>query len=118
MAKTKGSSSLVKGEEVAVSRAVSTPIGELSQLDKEQGLHLLEDIELTITVELGRTTMTLQEILELKPQSVIELESLAGEPVDVYVNDSRVARGEVVVLDDNFGVRILEILPKAQRLRE
>ena len=87
-------------------------------MENKQGLGLLEDIDLTITVELGRTTLTLNEILDLKPQSVIELDRIAGEPVDVYVNNNRVARGEVVVLDDNFGVRILEIVPKSQRTRE
>lgn len=109
---------LIKGPEFAVSTAVFTPIGELSEVPTEQGLSLLEDIDLTITVELGRTTLTLSEILELKPQSVVKLEKIAGEPVDVYVNNNRVAKGEVVVLDENFGVRILEIIPKSQRVRE
>lgn len=106
------------GSEASISKAVFTPIGELAHVQDEQGLNLLEDIDLTITVELGSTTLTLSEILDLKPQSVIRLERLAGEPVDVYVNDSRVARGEVVVLEENFGVRILEIVPQRQRRRE
>lgn len=109
---------LMKGPELAVGKAVFTPIGDLGHVENKQGLGLLEDIDLTITVELGRTTLTLNEILDLKPQSVIELDRIAGEPVDVYVNNNRVARGEVVVLDDNFGVRILEIVPKSQRTRE
>jgi flagellar motor switch protein FliN/FliY len=108
----------MKGPELAVGKAVFTPIGDLGHVENKQGLGLLEDIDLTITVELGRTTLTLNEILDLKPQSVIELDRIAGEPVDVYVNNNRVARGEVVVLDDNFGVRILEIVPKSQRTRE
>ncbi len=109
---------MVKGTEVEVSKAVFTPIGELDHVEQEQELRLLEDIDLTITVELGRTTLTLKEILELKPQSVIRLEKLAGEPVDVFVNNNKVARGEVVVLEDNFGVRILEIVPKSKRVQE
>jgi len=111
-------SQMVKGTEVEVSKAVFTPIGELDHVEQEQELRLLEDIDLTITVELGRTTLTLKEILELKPQSVIRLEKLAGEPVDVFVNNNKVARGEVVVLEDNFGVRILEIVPKSKRVQE
>ncbi|NLM40786.1 MAG: flagellar motor switch protein FliN [Firmicutes bacterium] len=109
---------LMKGPELAVSKAMFTPIGELTHVDTKQGLGLLEDIDLTITVELGRATLTLNQILELKPQSLIKLDKLAGEPVDVFVNNNRVARGEVVVLDDNFGVRILEIVPKSQRTQE
>ncbi len=100
-----------------VTRAVFTPIEELSRLEGEQGIHLLDDIDLMVTVELGQTRLTLEEILELQPQAVISLERNAGEPVDVYVNDTRVAKAEVVVLEDNFGVRILEIVPKSQRIQ-
>ncbi|MCK9525361.1 MAG: flagellar motor switch protein FliN [Limnochordia bacterium] len=99
-----------------VTRAVFTPIDEVVQLEEVESLVLLEDIDLTVTVELGHTTLTLKEILDLQPQSVISLERQAGEPVDVYVNDTRSAKGEVVVLEENFGVRILEILPKAKRI--
>ena len=100
-----------------VTRAVFTPIDQLGQLMDEQSIALLEDIDLTVTVELGRTTLTLDEILDLKPQSVITLERQAGEPVDVFVNETKAAKGEVVVLEENFGVRILEIVPKSQRIQ-
>jgi flagellar motor switch protein FliN/FliY len=60
--------------------------------------------------------MTIEEILKLGPGSVIELEKLAGEPVDVLVNDWLIARGEVVVIDDRFGVRITDVIPPAQRI--
>lgn len=109
---------LLKGPKSPVTDAVFTPIAELATMETKQTMHLLEDIELTVTVELGTTTLTLNEILELKVGSVIKLERLAGELVDVYVNNNRAARGEVVVLEENFGVRILEILPKSQRVRE
>jgi len=79
-------------------------------------LDLLLGVTLQVTVELGRTKMNIEEILNLGPGSVIELEKLAGEPVDVLVNDKMIARGEVVVLDDRFGVRITDVLPPAQRL--
>lgn len=71
----------------------------------------LYDLALPISIELGRTTMTVQEVLQLGRGSVIELDRLAGEPVDIYVGDRRFAEGEVVVLGENFGVRITRILP-------
>ena len=71
----------------------------------------LYDLALPISIELGRTSMTVQEVLQLGRGSVIELDRLAGEPVDIYVGDRRFAEGEVVVLGENFGVRITRILP-------
>jgi len=79
-------------------------------------LDLLLGVTLRVTVELGRTKMSIEEVLKLGPGSVVELDKLAGEPVDVLVNDRLIARGEVVVLDDRFGVRITEVVPPAQRL--
>lgn len=83
---------------------------------EDPGLDLLMDIPLEISVELGRVKMMFREIVELGTGSIIELEKLAGEPVDVMVNGRPVARGEVVVIEDNFGVRITEILNPAERL--
>lgn len=74
-------------------------------------LSTLYDLSLPISIELGRTSMKVQEVLKLGRGSVIELDRLAGEPVDVYVGDRRFAEGEVVVLGENFGVRITRILP-------
>ena len=73
-------------------------------------IDLLMDVSLRVTVELGRTRMQLARILELQNGSVIELDRLAGDPVDVFVNERMVARGEVVVVDDKFGVRIIEMV--------
>jgi flagellar motor switch protein FliN len=73
-------------------------------------IDLLMDVSMRVTVELGRTRMQLAQILELQHGSVVELERLAGDPVDVFVNDCMVARGEVVVVDDKFGVRITEMV--------
>jgi flagellar motor switch protein FliN/FliY len=73
-------------------------------------IDLLMDVSMRVTVELGRTRMQLAQILELQHGSVIELDRLAGDPVDVFVNDCMVARGEVVVVDDKFGVRITEMV--------
>ncbi len=74
-------------------------------------LSTLYDLSLPVSIELGRTSMKVQEVLQLGRGSVIELDRMAGEPVDVYVGDRRFAEGEVVVLGENFGVRITRILP-------
>lgn len=72
--------------------------------------HLL-DIPLDVVVELGRTKKKISEVLELTSGSIVDLDKMAGEPADIYVNNKLVAKGEVVVVDEHFGVRITEILP-------
>lgn len=73
-------------------------------------IDLLKDVDLNVKIELGRTRMLVEDVLRLTEGSVVELDKLAGDPVDVYVNDQLVARGEVLVLNDNFCVRINEII--------
>ena len=73
-------------------------------------IELLMDVSLRVTVELGRTRMQLSQVLELQHGSVVELDRIAGDPVDIFVNDCLMARGEVVVVDDKFGVRITEMM--------
>ena len=87
----------------------------LSQTES-RNLNMLMDIPLQVTVELGRTKRSVKEILELTSGSIIELDKLAGEPVDILVNSRLIAKGEVVVIDENFGVRITDILSQAERL--
>ncbi len=89
----------------------------LSDLAKSLGsgrsketLDLLSDVQLNVRVELGRTRMYVEDILQLGSGAVVELDKLAGDPVDVFVNDRHVARGEVLVLNDNFCIRVNEIL--------
>ncbi|MGI6783811.1 MAG: flagellar motor switch phosphatase FliY [Aminivibrio sp.] len=79
-------------------------------------LDLIADIPVRVTVELGRTRKNIADILSMTPGSVIELDKMAGEPVDILVNGKLVARGEVVVIDENFGVRITEIVSSAGRV--
>ncbi|WP_243289866.1 flagellar motor switch phosphatase FliY [Bacillus sp. FJAT-47783] len=83
-----------------------------------QNLDMLLDIPLTVTVELGRTKRSIQNILELSTGSIIELDKLAGEPVDILINNKKVAKGEVVVIDENFGVRVTDILSQTERLNK
>jgi flagellar motor switch protein FliN/FliY len=73
-------------------------------------LDLLRDVELDVKIELGRTQMLLEDVLKLRRGSVVALDKLAGDPVDVYVNGRLVARGEVLVLNDNFCVRVAELI--------
>ncbi len=73
-------------------------------------IDLLRDVDLNVKIELGRTKMLIEDVLKLAEGSVVELDKLAGDPVDVFVNDQLVARGEVLVLNDNFCVRINEII--------
>ncbi len=83
---------------------------------EDHGLELLMDIPLEITVELGRVRMLVKDVVELGTGSIVEIDKLAGEPVDVMVNGRPVARGEVVVIEDNFGVRITEIVNPHERI--
>ena len=85
--------------------------------DSPQNLDLLLDISLPVTIELGRTNMMIRDVLEIGPGSVIELQKLSGEPVDLYINDKRFALGEVVVIDENFGIRITELLSVEDRIK-
>lgn len=88
--------------------------------DEAKGIDLLSDVNLNVKIELGRTRMLVEDVLKLAEGAVVELDKLAGDPVDVYVNERHIARGEVLVLNDNFCVRINEIVqdseaPKAKR---
>ncbi len=94
---------------------VQIGIGEVKKV--EPNMNLLMDVQMTLTVELGRTRMFIKEILSLGEGSIIELDKLAGEPVDLLVNGKLVAKGEVVVIDENFGVRVTDIVSPAERLR-
>lgn len=80
-------------------------------------LNLLHDVEMAVTVELGRTRMTVRDILSLAPGTVVELDRAAGAPVDVVVNGTLIARGEVVVIDEEFGIRVTEIVGNVEDSR-
>lgn len=80
-------------------------------------LEMLLDIGLQVTVELGRTKMNIRDVLSLGPGTVVELNRVAGEPVDILINGKPIAKGEVVVIGDMFGVRVTDILPPAQRVQ-
>ena len=79
-------------------------------VDPAHAVEMLGDVDLDVKVELGRCRMLVGDVLRLSPGSVVELDKLAGDPVDVYVNERLVARGEVLVVNDNFCVRVSEVL--------
>lgn len=85
---------------------------------EDTNLNLLLDIPLKVTVELGRTQKVIKDILELSQGSIIELDKLAGEPVDILVNNKLIAKGEVVVIDENFGVRVTDIVNQWDRIQK
>jgi flagellar motor switch protein FliN/FliY len=85
---------------------------------RERNLDLILDIPLKVTVELGRTKMVVSDLLNLGQGSVIELGKLAGEPMEVLVNDKLVARGEAVVVNEKFGVRLTDIISPAERVEQ
>lgn len=84
-----------------------------SARDPVQPIEMLKDVGLHVKIELGRSRMLVEDVMRLSEGSVVELDKLAGDPVDVYVNDRLVARGEVLVLNDNFCVRVNEIVEDA-----
>lgn len=92
----------------------SFDMNELAQ--QKENITIIRDVPLEVTVELGRTRKPIKEILEFNPGTVIELDKLAGEPIDILVNGKFIAKGEVVVIDENFGVRVTDIINTEERI--
>ncbi len=102
---------------VAVQPVEFAPLEPLQNAQPISGnLNILLDVPLQLTVELGRTKKTIKDIIELGPGSIFELDRVAGEPVDIFVNGKLIAKGEVVVIDENFGVRITDIVSIIDRV--
>jgi flagellar motor switch protein FliN/FliY len=101
----------------AVSKAEFQQLQEPVSGSEPRNIDLLMDVDLPISIELGRTKMSISDILALGPGSVVELHKLAGEPVDLLVNYKVVAKGEVVVVDENFGLRITQLMTPEERLK-
>ncbi|MBK5445918.1 flagellar motor switch phosphatase FliY [Peribacillus sp. TH16] len=114
-----GVSSVPTGQPVNVQPASFSSFQPYQLQESEtKNLSMLMDIPLQVTVELGRTKRSVKEILELSSGSIIELDKLAGEPVDILVNSRLIAKGEVVVIDENFGVRVTDIMSQSDRLKK
>jgi flagellar motor switch protein FliN/FliY len=97
-----------------VANAAEGVVKATSEMPKS--LDFLLDVTLQVSVEVGRTRMTIQDLLQLGQGSVVELAKLAGEPLDIYINDRYVARGEAVIVNEKFGVRITDIISQNDRL--
>jgi flagellar motor switch protein FliN len=106
--------------EPAAQAAVFDNLSEESSLPPEatKNLELVMDIPVQMTVELGRTRMPIRNLLQLAQGSVVELNELAGEPLDVFVNGCLVAQGEVVVVNEKFGIRLTDIITPSERLKK
>ena len=113
----------VTTEALREKREVKAQSVEFAEFKKKEeapsqvNIELIMDVSLPLVVELGRTKLSIQEILDLGIGSIVELDKLAGEPADLYINDVLFARGEVVVIEENFGVRITEIVSPGERVR-
>jgi flagellar motor switch protein FliN/FliY len=91
-------------------------VGNAGDSAQPKKLDLLLDVPLDLSVELGRARMSIQDLLNMSPGSVVELDKIAGEPLDLMVNGRLVARGEAVVVNDKFGVRITDIVSPSERI--
>ncbi len=107
----------IQFDSASVANAEFQQLTQAAPSGKTSSIDLLLDVNLPVAIELGQTQLTISEILALGPGSVVELARLAGEPVDVMVNHKLVAKGEVVVVDENFGVRITQLITPQERLR-
>jgi len=93
------------------------PTTIMSSSSSPENVYMLLDVEMDVCIELGKSELTIKRILELSPGSIIELDRLAGEPVDLLVNEKVVAKGEVVVVDENFGIRLVSLVSPEERLK-
>ena len=111
------SASTFSGGGGATVGAPGAPINIFSSKAPKINVDMLLDVELEVTIELGKTNIAIKKVLDLAPGALVELDRFAGEPVDLLVNNKVVAKGEVVVIDENFGVRIISLVSPEERIR-
>lgn len=100
-----------------VSKVETRPLGHEKIQQGDVNLDVILDIPVTISMEIGRTRISIRNLLQLNQGSVIELDRLAGEPMDVLVNGTLVAHGEVVVVNEKFGIRLTDVISPAERIK-
>jgi flagellar motor switch protein FliN/FliY len=110
-------------EEQAVAEAQAAPVEQLNDSSKpkagsDMNLDMVLELPVTISMEIGRTKISIRNLLQLSQGSVIELDRLAGEAMDVLVNDTLIAHGEVVVVNDKFGIRLTDVISADERIRK
>lgn len=104
-------------DESVMKEAIFETLSPQSTEVKKQDINLILDIPVNLSVELGRTKMAIKDLLNLTQGSVIALDGLAGEPLDILINGYLIAQGEIVVVGDNYGVRITDIITPSERVR-
>jgi len=108
----------------ATANQVAAPAAEFEKLSEEAGgarevnLDVILDVPVTLSMEVGRTRIPIRNLLQLNQGSVVELERAAGEPLDVFVNGTLIAHGEVVVVNEKFGIRLTDVVSPADRIRK
>ena len=102
----------------ATGAGVFQPLSKAAPSSTHNDIEMILDIPVKMTVELGRTKIAIRNLLQLAQGSVVELDGLAGEPMDVLVNGCLIAQGEVVVVNDKFGIRLTDIITPAERIRK
>ena len=107
----------VANEESVTKEAIFETLSPQPADIKKQDINLILDIPVNLSVELGRTKMTIKDLLNLTQGSVVALDGLAGEPLDILINGYLIAQGEIVVVGDNYGVRITDIMTPSERVR-
>ena len=105
------------GEDVQVQKVQFTPMNDSPTSKQPRNIDLIMDVPIEVSVILGRSNKTIKEILELSSGSLIELDKYVEEPVDILVNGKMIAQGEVVVVNENFGVRITNIVSSVERVK-
>jgi flagellar motor switch protein FliN/FliY len=103
-------------EQAAMAAAAAMPVTVAAANDAK--LEVILDVPVTLTLEVGRTKLPIRSLLQLAQGSVVELERAAGDPLDVYVNGTLIAHGEVVVVNDKFGIRLTDVISPAERIRK
>ncbi|OCG17096.1 MULTISPECIES: flagellar motor switch protein FliN [unclassified Gilliamella] len=107
----------VASDELITKEAIFETLSPQQNEDKKQDINLILDIPVELSVELGRTKIAIKDLLNLTQGSVIALDGLAGEPLDILINGYLIAQGEIVVVGDNYGVRITDIITPSERVR-
>ncbi|OCG60092.1 MULTISPECIES: flagellar motor switch protein FliN [unclassified Gilliamella] len=107
----------VTSDELITKEAIFETLSPQQTEEKKQDINLILDIPVDLSVELGRTKIAIKDLLNLTQGSVIALDGLAGEPLDILINGYLIAQGEIVVVGDNYGVRITDIITPSERVR-
>ena len=122
MSEQAGASSVIKKQDTGMNQYEKAQFDELQKDGKTNGdevnLNVILDIPVTLSVEIGRTRQTIRNLLQLNQGSVVELDRLAGEPMDVLVNGTLIAHGEVVVVNEKFGIRLTDVISAAERVKK